>query len=185
MENAGFLPARIVAGESIYVAAANTLQEWAGNDITFDDFTPPTATLAYQFAASTPVSVAAVANGGNTGWTLEVPGATTLLWAPGRITFVGIATVSGRTYAVDEGYIEVAASPLRVSAWVAVLASVDAAIASYAETPRGSISVNGMSVSFRSLSDLTNLRDYIKARLAEDSASRPRRIIRTRLTCSH
>ena len=185
MENAGFLPSRIIAGETIDVSAANTLQDWAGLDITFDNFKPTSATLAYQFAAPTPITVNAVANGGNTGWTLTVTGAQTLVWSPGRLTFVGLATVGTKTYAVDQGYIDVDASPLRVSSWVAVLASVDAAIASYATTPHGSFNVDGLNVTYRSLSQLTDLRDYVKARLAEDTAKRPRRIIRARLTCSH
>lgn len=188
METLGFLPVRIIAGETIHVAAANTLQSWAGEDIIIDDVTPAGGyTLAYQFAAATPATVSAVANGANTGWTLEVTGATTLTWAPGRLSYVGYATKTSTTriYAVDQGVIDVDASPLRVSSWKAVLALVDAAIATYAANPNGSVNIESMSITYRSLSQLTDLRDYVKARLAEDTASRPRRIIRARFTCSH
>jgi hypothetical protein len=188
-ENLGVIPSRIVAGASLWVAAANTTQD--SEDIIIDDYTPAGGyTLAYQFAAPTPLSVAAVANSGNTGWTLEVTGAQTLAWGAGRIPYVGIATIvvsAGppevtRTFPVDQGVILVDASPMRVSAWAAVVASCDAAIATYAANPNGSLSIEGMSVSYRSLSQLTDLRDYATYRLQQDTASRPRRIIRTRFT---
>jgi hypothetical protein len=175
------LPQTITAGETLWIAAANTLQD--RDDITIDDVTPAGGyTLAYQFAASTPLSVAAVANGANTGWTLEVTGAQTLTWAPGVVAYTGIAThtASGRTFAVERGSILVAASPLRVSSWAAVLVAIDAAIASYAANPNGSISMEGMSITYRNLAQLTELRDYANYRLQQDTSNRPVRIIRTR-----
>lgn len=188
VENAGYMPGRIVAGASIWLAAANTLQ--SGVDLTFTGITPAAGySLAYQFSAMpTPVSVAATANGAADGWTLEVTGAQTLLWAPGSLAYIGIATiVSGgvtRSFVVDQGVIAVDASPLRVSAWAAVLTSVDAAIATYAVNPNGSISIDGMSVSYRSLAQLTELRDYAAYRMQQDTAKSGsgRRIIRARFT---
>jgi hypothetical protein len=177
------MPERIVAGQTIWIAAANTVQ--GGADIDIDGFTPAAGyTLAYQFAASTPVSVAAAANGANTGWTLEVTGAQTLLWTAGRLPYTAMVThtATTRTYPVDAGTITVDASPMRVSSWVAVVASVDAAIASYAANPNGSIAMEGFSVTYRSLSQLTDLRDYATYRLQQDTASRPARIIRARFT---
>jgi riboflavin synthase alpha subunit len=91
-------------------------------------------------------------------------------------------TASGRVFAVDAGTITVEASPSRVSSWVAVLAQVDAAIATYAANPNGSISIEGMSVTYRSLEQLIALREYVVYRQQQDSASRPIRIIRTRFT---
>lgn len=184
-DNLGFLPDNIIGGSTIWIAAANTLAD-DPEDIVLDDFTPAGGyTLAYQFAAPTPLSVAAVANGTNTGWTLEVTGAQTLLWGTGRIPFAGMITqtAGGRTFAVDQGYVEVSASPMRVSQWVAVMTAVDAAISSYASCPHGSVSVDGFSVTFRSLSDLINLRDYIKFLMESDNAKRQKRIIRARFTC--
>lgn len=178
--NLGFLPERIVGGETIWIAAANTLQD--GEDVIIADVTPAGGyTLEYRFAAATPATVAAVANGGNTGWTLEVPGATTLTWT-GNVPYVGVATKSSRYYAVDQGVIIVDPSPLRVSSWVAVLAAVDAAIATYAANPNGSVAIGDMSISYRSLSQLTELRDYVNYRLQQDNAARPKRIIRARFT---
>lgn len=180
MENAGFLPTRIIAGETLLVSKAHS-----GADIIIDGYSSADGdSLAYQFAAPTPITVAAVTNGG-TGWTLTVTAAQTLLWAPGRLSFVGYVTSGGNTFAIDAGYIDVDASPLRVSEWKARLTAVDAAIASLAANPRASVSVGGISYTYRQTSQLLELRDFIKARLAEDTASRPRRIIRSRLTCSH
>ena len=181
MTNAGFLPHRIVGGESIWISAENTTQ--TATDITFTDYTPADGyTLSYQFAAPTPVTVVAVANSGDTGWTLDVTGAQTLSWVPAAITFAGIVThtATGRTFAVDGGVVYVDSSPLRVSPWVEVLASVDAAIATYAANPNGSFTVDGMSVTYRSLKQLTDLRDYVNYRMQQDSADRPRRVIKSR-----
>jgi hypothetical protein len=181
MENLGYLPDSVIGGESIWIAAANSKQ--SKSDIILTDYTPAAGyTLAYQFAAPTPISVAAVKNLAETGWTLEVTGAQTLVWSPAAISFVGIVTHTSttRAFAVDAGTIKVTASPLRVSAWVAVLAAIDAAIIAYAANPNGSISVEGMSISYRSLSDLTELRAYANYMMQKDSSNRIKRIIRSR-----
>ena len=183
MATLGYIPTSIICGESIWISAANTIQ--SGKDIILADYSPASGyTLAYQFASSTPLSVAAVANDDDSGWTLEVTGAQTLAWSPAVIAYAGIVThtATGRTFSVDSGTITANASPLRVSSWVAVLATVDAAIASYASNPNGSFTVDGMSVSYRSMSDLIALRDYVSFRLSQDTASKSRRIIRTRFT---
>jgi len=175
------MPDRIVAGESIWVSSDNSAQD--GADIVLTDYPASGWTLAYEFAASTPVSVSATANGDN--YRLEVPGATTLLWASGSISYAAFVTsksVSGRKFCVESGTISVTPSPVRVSAWAATLTDVDAAIASYATTPHGSVSVDGMAVTFRSFDDLVKLRDYVAYRLQSDSGNRQRRIIRARFT---
>lgn len=181
--DAGFLPDSVIGGETIWISAANTIQ--AATDITFTDYTPADGyTLAYQFAAPTPLTVAATANITDTGWTLEVTGANTLTWKPGEIQFSGFVTntTTHRVFAVDAGTIRVTASPLRVSSWVAVLASIDAAIATYSSSPYGSVSMGGMNVSFRSMTDLLNLREYASYMLSMDSSRRQKRIIRVRFT---
>lgn len=184
MTRLSYLPLRIVAGESIWVSVDNTAQD--SEDIVLSDFAPSDgSTLAYQFSAETPITVDAVANDGNTGWTLEVTGAQTLLWAPGSIRYAAILTESNdRTFCVDAGYIAVDASPLRVSDWVAVLSAVDAAILDYAANPYGQISQGDMSFSYRSLDQLTALRDWVKYRLDQDSGKRQRRVIRSRFNLS-
>jgi len=179
MSELGHIPASIVAGESIWIATANTGQ--ASADITIDGYTPAAGyTLAYQFAATTPVSVAAVANNDQTGWTLDVSGAVTLTWGPGRVAFAGIVThtATQRSAAIDSGGIMVTASPMRVSQWQAVVAAIDAAMLTVAAQPHGSISIGGMSASYRSADDLTRLRDYAVGRLRADTGLRmPSRIL--------
>jgi hypothetical protein len=185
MLNAGFLPDRIVAGESIWVAAANSSQDWAGDDLIFDNYTPAGGyTLAYQFAAAVPISVAAAANSGNTGWTLTVTGAQTLLWRPGVIRFAGLVThtESARVFAVDEGVIAVTVSPMATSEFAAALAAIEAAIIAYATNPRSSISVDSMTISYGSLKELLDLRAVYKAEVARQTGKRIKRIIRTRFT---
>jgi len=170
MQELGYIPASIVGGESIWIAAANVAQD--RTDIIIDGFTPADGyTLAYQFAASTPVSVAAVANGDSTGWTLDVTGTVTLAWGPGRIPFVGIVThtTPARSHVVDQGGVYVNPSPMRVSAWTAVVAAIDAAMLTAAATPNGSISIDGMSVSYRGVSDLTSLRNYASEQPRKDT----------------
>lgn len=178
-----YVPESIVGGESIWIAAANTTQIAA--DIILDSYTPAGGwSLSYSFYASTPLTVAAAANGGNTGWTLNVTGAQTLTLDPGRVRYAGYVskTISSvvTTFCVDSGSLFVAASPLRESSWQAVLTSIDAAITTYAANPNGSIAVDGMAISYRSLDDLTRLRDYVAYRLKLDNGQRQKRVIRSR-----
>ncbi len=177
--NLGYMPARIVGGETIIRDADHV------GAITLAKYTPADGySLAYQFAAHTPFVVDAGPTGDEAGWTIEVTGAQTLAIAPGSLPFVGMVakTVDGvaRSFAVDQGTIEVAASPLRVSSWQAVLAQVDAAMADYASNPHGSISTDGMSVSYRSFTQLAHLRDYALMMLRKDTAARLPGIIRSR-----
>ena len=181
--NLGYMPARIVAGETIWIAAANTTQ--AAQDIVLPLHTPASFTLAYQFAAATPITVNASANNANTGWTLEVAEASTLLWKAGTISFAAYATETAgtaRKFAVDEGVIAVTASPLAVSQYAAALTACEAAIADYAANPNGSFTLGDMSVSYRSLSQLIDLRNYLKAQVNLQTGKRIKRIIRTRFT---
>ena len=183
MARLSFLPTRIVGGESIWISASNSTQ--SAEDITLDDYSPATGWgLTYSFSASTPISVSGVANDDDSGWTLELTGAQTLTFTPGVVAYQGYVTKTIddvlKTITVDSGTLIVDASPARVSSWAAVLVAVDAAIATYAANPNGSITVDGMSVSYRSMDDLIKLRDYVNYRLNLDSAGRTKRIIRTR-----
>lgn len=179
MDEKGFIPASVVGGESIWISAENTAQ--GRTDITFDGYTPNGGyTLAYQFGAEAPFSVSAASNGAGTGWTLDVSGVQTLTFKPGAVTFAGVVThtESGRVFVVDGGIISVTASPLRVSSWAAVVAAIDAAMLTVSTTPNSSITVDGMSVSYRGSSDLINLREWCYQKLREDSGKRiPRRIL--------
>jgi hypothetical protein len=186
MENLGHLPAWITAGETIWISAANTTQG-TDDDIVLDDYLPADYNLSYEFAAPTPITVAAVTNGAGTGWTLEVSAAQTLAWGNGSIPFLGKVThkTSARVFAVDSGSIMVKASPLAVSQYAAALAAVDLAIAEYASNPYGSFALPGnMTVSYRSLDDLLSLRAFYRSEVARTSSQRMRRIIHTEFKCA-
>ena len=179
MAELGYIPAEIVGGESIWVAAENTAQ--SSSDIILSNYTPADGyTLVYNFSASTPFTVAAVANGGDTGWTLDVTGTQTLTLSPGRVPFAGIVThtTTGRTFVVDQGGVVVLASPLRVSQWAAVVAAIDTAMLTVGTNPSGSISVDGMAMTYRTPADLISLRDYAARELRNDTGRRlPRRLL--------
>jgi len=180
-ENAGFLPSRIVSGETIWIAAANSAQD--AQDITFDDYSPADGhTLKYQFAASTAIEVTAVANDANDGWTLTVTAAQTLTFQAGNVNFVALVTTTDGTFAVDQGTIYVSANPTQTSDYAAALTAVDAAIADYGSNPHSSFMLDGMQVTYRSLKDLLNLRSHYKSLIAEETGKRQKRIIRTRFT---
>lgn len=186
MQDIGYMPDRIVAGESIWIAAANTAQ--ALSDITLTGYVPPTYTLSYQFAAATPITVAAVANGADTGWTLEVTAAQTLVWKAGEISFAGYVThaSSGRIFAVDAGTIAVTASPLATSSWTAIVTACDAALLTQATTGNqsGTLSMDNMteSYTYRNTADLITLRAYAQNMASYEIGPRQKRIIRTRFT---
>lgn len=181
-ENLGYIPARVVAGETIWIAAANTLQ--SAQDIVIAGISPASGyTLAYQFAAPTPISVAASANGNNTGWTLTVTAAQTLLWRAGSLAFAALATDSnGKVFAVDGGAINVVASPLATSQYAAALVLIDAAILTFATGAQRSFTLGDMSVTYGSLQELLDLRNHYRAEIARETSTRPKRIIRARFT---
>jgi hypothetical protein len=86
---------------------------------------------------------------------------------------------------VDEGVVVVRASPAAVSTYAAALAAVESAIAEYATNPYGSFTIpGGMTVQYRSIDELLNLREFYRAEVSRDSANRARRIIRTEFICS-
>lgn len=179
--NLGYLPACIVAGESIWISADNTLG--SAVDIVIAGYLPATHSLAYQFSAPTAITVNAVANGGGTGWTLDVTPAMTLLWYAGDIQFTGLmtTTLTSRVTAVDAGAVSVTANPTVASQFQTVLDTIDAAIATYAANPFGSVNIGGdNSVTYRRLQDLIDLRRYYQNLVNKQTSGRVKRIIRTR-----
>lgn len=183
-ENLGYLPASVVAGETIWIAEANLINSWAGKDIEIASITPALGyTLSYDVAATIPITVAAVANVGNDGWTLTFSASQTLLWSAGNIRFAGYAThtSSARKFAVDTGIIRVSASPLTVSTWSAALTALDAAIATYAANPHGSFTIGGdFQVTYRSLKELIDLRAFITYEINKETSTCPKRKILSR-----
>jgi len=176
----GFLPLEITAGETIWLAAANTLQ--GAEDIIITDYTPVTDTLAYDFGASTPINVTAVKNAADTGWTLEVTGAQTLLWFAGKLKISGLVTSisTERITSVDIGTINVLASPAQTSDYQAALTAIEAAIATFASNPSSSLTIDNMSISYNSVDDLLKLRTHYNGLVQSQLGTRSKRIIRTR-----
>jgi hypothetical protein len=184
-KHCGFIPESIVAGESIWLSESNSTQ--GAEDITYADYTPAGGyALAYDFAASTPITVAATPNGANTGWALEVTPVQTLLWKSGQLSFAGYVThtATGRKFAVDAGYISVTASPLSVSQWSSVVAACDKAILESGSSGYTSFSVAGVNATFKSTADIIALRDYARTMERQESGNRLRRIIRSKFQCA-
>jgi hypothetical protein len=182
-KHCGFIPDEIVAGESIWLSASNSTQ--SAEDITFADYTPAGGyTLAYDFAAAVPLTVSASPNGDNTGWSLEVTVAQTLLWKSGQLNFVGYVThtATGRKFAVDAGYISVTASPLSTSQWTAVVAACDKAL--LAGGGVSGFNVASMNVQFKTTDEIIALRDYARTMERQETGNRPRRIIRSKFQCA-
>ena len=178
-----YFPDVVQAGETVWISAASVIDA-TKNDLVFDDFTPAGGyALSYSFGASTPITVAAVANSGNTGWTLEVTAAQTLAWRAGSMQYNALVThtATQRVYVVEFGTVRVLPSPLATSSWTAVVAACDAAMLTYSGNPNSSISVDGMTISYRSLENLTNLRAYAREMELAEKQHRPR-IIRARFT---
>lgn len=152
------LPTSIIAGESITATIT-------GLDVSG-------FSLSYQFSATTPFSVDCVANGDS--WELTVTPAQTLTMKAGIVRFAALLTntTEGTTQAVDYGTLAVAASPLTVSQYEAALVAVDAAILGFAGNVNKRLSLGTMSVEYRSLDELLNLRYFYVNEIAKEKSGR-------------
>lgn len=166
----GLLPDAITPGETLDVT------------VTHADATPAAGyTLAYRFAAPTPITVAGVDNGSG-GWTVTLTATQSLTLTRGDMAFDALVTLAGVATCIDRGTIYVYPSPLATSQWRAVLASVDAAIVAQATSGEesGSFTVGELSKSYtyRSRSDLLALRAFCLREIARDTGkARPYRIL--------
>lgn len=166
------LPTELTAGETV------------SETITMADY--PAAdgwAVSYRFAAPTPISQAC-AGGTDGAWTLSLSSAQTLTLA-GRVRFDALATQTAgesvaQVVAVDSGVIAVAPSPLAVSKWSAVLAAVETAIATWGTNDQRSMSIEGMSISYKSLDELLNLRAFCTREISRDTGSKRPRFILSR-----
>ena len=164
------LPTALVAGENISetvtVSGYSSADGWA---------------LNYRFATyPTPITVTGTAIEGGTGWTLAVTSAQTLTLLSGPLRFDAIVSKSTTVVAVDSGTIAVTASPLLVSKWEAVLESVDAAIATWGTSDQRSMSIEGMSISYRDVGELMKLRAFCIRQIARENGNGRPGIIRAR-----
>jgi len=142
--------------------------------------------VSYRIAAPTPITQACT--GGTAGaWVLSLSSAQTLTMTAGRVRFDALATKTvgaavTEVVAVDCGTIAVRPSPLATSSWSAVLTSVDAAIATWGVSDQRSMSIEGMSVSFKSLDELLNLRAFCTQQISRDKGNQRPHILRARFT---
>lgn len=166
------MPATLTAGESI--AATITLDGHAPDD---------GYTATWRFAAPIPISVSGVSAGDGAAWSLTVTPAQTLLFRRGSLAWDVLVQKDEAATVADRGTVIVYPSPLAVSQYAAALAAVESAIAAYGANSKRSFSIGDMSVSYRSLQELIDLRGYYKREIArETTAASAARIIRTRFT---
>ena len=170
------LPTELVAGETI------------SETITMADYPAESGwAVSYRFATS-PTAITQACTGGTAGsWVLSLSSAQTLAIPSGRVRFDALATQTigeavAQVVAVDSGFISFTASPLTVSKWVAVLASVDAAIATWGTSDQRSMSIEGMSVSYRSIEELLTLRAFCTHQIQRETGNKRPHILRTRFT---
>lgn len=154
------LPSDLVAGESISESIASSYVTGY--------------TLSYQFAASTPITVACVASG-TTAWTLTVMAAQTLLWKRGTVRFAGMLTETstGIVTCIDSGSIIVSASPLATSQYTAFVTAIDAAILTFASNPNKRLSLGAMSIEYKTLDELLGLRAWAQGMANAETGNNP------------
>ena len=172
-EQLNLLPETLVGGETVSITvpqgARLTAAGW---------------TLAYRFASPTPITASGVDDGA-AGWTVSLSSAQTLTFPAGALRFDAIATKTvgesvTEVVAIDSGQIVVTPTPHLTSKWSTVLASVDAAIATWGTSDQRSMSIEGMSISYRSIDELLKLRSFCLQQIARETGNRRSRIVRTR-----
>ena len=154
------LPSNLVAGESlsetVAVSGYSSADGWA---------------ISYRFAAyPSPLTVAGVANGSG-GWAIALTSAQTLTLLTGPMRFDAIVSKASVAVAVDSGTIAVTASPGLVSKWQAILDSVELAIASWGTSDQRSMTIEGMSISYRSIDELLKLRAFCIKQIARQTGN--------------
>lgn len=146
------LPVSIVAGETLSAAISGVTGS---------------GTLTYSFAGKTIVSQAAQLDG--VAFTLTLSPAQTISLGPGRIRFVAMQVISEVSSCVDSGFLFIESSPLLTSDYTAALAAVEAAILNYATSTNRSISIGGVSVTYRDLNELLKLRQFYRDEIMADT----------------
>ena len=159
------LPVSIVAGETL--TATITGLETTGH------------TLTYSFASAIPFSVVCTVSG--SAFVLTLAPSQTLTLKAGTIRFAGMhAETGGATTCVDSGVLLVEASPLAVSNYSAALAAVEAAILKFGSNPNKRLSLEGMSIEYKTLDELLSLRAFYQGEVKRELGgigSGPRRVL--------
>lgn len=166
------IPETLTAGESLSVS------------VSVSDYKPSDGwALVYKFV----YGVSSITANGNEdaeidGWTVELTPAETLSIPSGTISFHAFAQKSSESviiesHCVDAGTIQVKSL---VSKWSAVLESVEAAIASWGTSDQRSMSIEGMSVSYRSIEELLHLRAFCTQQIKKELGRKGPHLLRTR-----
>jgi hypothetical protein len=170
IQPASIMPTTLTAGESLSVTFSNS------------DYSPDNGwALVYRFSGPVPFQVSGVDNDAG-GFTVALTAAQTAVLPAGAVVFDALATKGADVVAVDRGRILIHASPLTVSQWQATLTAVESLIATWGTNDQRSVSMGDMSVSFRSLDELLNLRAFCIRQIARDTGRKLPQIIRSRFT---
>lgn len=154
--------------------------------VSLTDYAPADGwSLSYRFSAPSPITSTATTEG--SGFRVNLSNAQTLTFPSGQLRFDALVTKSSgdpavitEAVSVDSGVIAVTASPLFVSKWAAVLTSVDAAISTWGTSDQRSMTIEGMSVSYRSIDELLKLRAFCVMQIGRETGNRRPSIIRAR-----
>lgn len=159
------LPDSIVAGETLTA--------------TITGLTTTGYTLTYSFASAVPFSVACTVSGSD--FVLTLTPVQTIALRAGALRFAAMhAATGGATTCVDSGVIIVEASPLATSNYSAALAAVEAAILKFASNPNRRLSIDGMSIEYKTLDELLSLRSFYRSEINKDLGQRgggPQRVL--------
>ena len=159
----------------------------AGESINIDRFHlpgyPPDGGWAviYHFNSSKTLSVPAMPTEDGKAWQLTITSDQTLQLDTGRIIYTAIATKGDTSISVDSGTLLNLPSPLKPSHWQEVIREVDKAVLNFASNPTGSITIDGMSMTYRSMAELYRIREYATERLMADNGQSRPKVIRSRL----
>ncbi len=167
------LPSQITAGESINI-----------DRIRLPGYTPGAGwTVTFYFASQDTLAVEAEPTSDNQAWSLNVSSDQTLTLDTGRISYAAIAKKDEIAIRVAAGTLLNLPSPLKPSQWQKVIREVDKAILNFASSPTGSITIDGMSMTYRSMAELTRIREYAAEKLMADNGQSRPTVIRSRLRC--
>lgn len=163
-EKLEILPTELTAGETLSV------------DVVLDGKTPADGwSLKYTFANSGgSIEVNATELDDDSGWNIALTSSQTVVFESGPLFFSGLAIKETEAVAVDSG--EIAVLSL-TSKWTVVLASVEAAIATWGTSDQRSMTIEGMSVSFRSIDELLTLRAFCIRQIDRQRRRAGRRVI--------
>lgn len=135
--------------------------------------------LAFRFSGATNFGLTVTALPDNTGWLVRHDSAASASVAPGRYEWFALATKSGETTPIAQGYTQVAANPATAtnmdsrSFAAKALEAVEAVLANGGTLANRKYEIAGRSLERHSLPELLALRDKLKSEVkAEENCAR-------------